>query len=407
MKRFKLTYHFVIIIISIISFSCREEIALETETFESVLVVEATITNELKQHEVKLSRTYLLEGSEQTLENNAEVRVTDNTGNSFNFSQNSNGVYVADTPFEALPDLQYTLLINTTDGKSYSSNPQTLTPISQIDNLYPEYTVDDTNGENITVFLDSDNSITNANYFRYEFEETYKIIAPFHSESNSDAEIIDYDPQTGTYQVLVTPKEQEERVCFTTKQNTEIILKNTSELTESVISRFAVRKIEIDNSILITRYSIKVRQFVQTLEAHEYYKTIKTLGNNDNLLSENQPGYVQGNITNNNGADRVVGFFEVASVTSERIYFNYQDFNIPEPPYFFECDFLELSYGDYFGAFIDGDPDERALLRFKIISQNYKHVYGTTGGELFGIVNPTCGDCTTFSSNIQPDFWID
>jgi hypothetical protein len=131
------------------------------------------------------------------------------------------------------------------------------------------------------------------------------------------------------------------------------------------------------------------------------------LGNNFNILSGNQPGYIQGNIFNLTNTDRVIGFFEIASVTENRIYFNYQDFNIPEPPYFFECDYLELSYSDNVGPLIDGDTNERALLRTKILFSGYDHVKGVTGGANFGIVNPLCGDCTTFASNIQPNFWID
>ena len=62
-------------------FSCTEKIELKTESFEDVLVVETTITDELKYQEVKISRTYILESSNPILEKNAKVRIEDSNKN--------------------------------------------------------------------------------------------------------------------------------------------------------------------------------------------------------------------------------------------------------------------------------------------------------------------------------------
>jgi len=395
--------YILVTLISCILFAlnCREEIELETETFESVLVVEATITNELKQQEVKVSRTFLLEqDSEQILENNAEVRVTDNTGNSFNFSQNAEGVYLSESAFQAQPELIYTLHVTTVNGENYKSNTTTLTPQASISNLYAELV----NGEDITVFIDVNGIENNAQYFRYQWEETYKIIAPNHS--NFDVTIINYDVSNGntTYNVNITPREQEEKICYSTKKSTDIIQASSSQLQSNIIRRLPIRVLNKNNPKLITRYSLLITQITQNIESYSYYKTINELGNTASILSSNQPGSIQSNINAlNNANEKVLGFFNVASVTSERIYFNYFDFGVSEPDYFYECPILELSYDDNTSE--DGDTNERIKLYQLLELANYKQVNGF--GPKYYITRPECGDCTSFSSNIQPDFWID
>jgi hypothetical protein len=383
-----------------LSLSCREEIALETEAFESVLVIEATITNEIKYQEVNLSRTYFLEASEQLLENNATVYIEDNIQNIYTFTQNQDGVYVSDIEFKAQTELIYTLHVTTSIGENYKSNPTILTPEASISNLYAELV----NGEDVTVFVDVDGTENNAQYFRYEWEETYKIIAPHHT--NFDATVVNYQVVNGqvSYDVAITPREQEEKTCFSAKKSPDIIQATSSELANNIITHFPIRVLDKNNPKLITRYSILVNQITQNIESYSYYKTINELGNAASILSSNQPGYIQSNITAlANTNEKVLGFFNVAAITKKRVYFNYTDFNIREPDYFYECSVIELDYND--NTTEDMDTNERIKLYQLLALGDYKYISSVS--TFYKITRPECGDCTSFSSNIQPDFWID
>ena len=54
---------------------------------------------------------------------------------------------------------------------------------------------------------------------------------------------------------------------------------------------------------------------------------MNTQSTSDNVFTDIQPGFVEGNIKNNNNPDELVmGFFEVVDQTSTRIFFNYSDF---------------------------------------------------------------------------------
>ena len=58
-----------------------------------------------------------------------------------------------------------------------------------------------------------------------------------------------------------------------------------------------VRFINRNNYIISHRYSILVRQFVQSNEAFTFYETLNDLSRNESLFSETQPGFLAGNVS--------------------------------------------------------------------------------------------------------------
>ncbi|WP_417559071.1 DUF4249 domain-containing protein [Mesoflavibacter zeaxanthinifaciens] len=408
-------------------FNCTEEIALETEAFEDVLVVEATLTNELKHQEVKLSKTYFLEGNSETIENNAIVSIVNTLGETYNFSQNGEGIYVSNSTFEAVPNTNYKLIIKTSDGKEYNSLETQLTPLSQIDELYPELTQEGPNANKIQVFLNSNNETTNAQYFRYEYIETHKIIMPYYSEF--DAELINIVNGGQEFDIVVVPQTENKQTCYITNASTNIIQTSTNDLNNNIINKFAIRTIDQDDALLRERYSIKVKQYVQNFEAYQYYKIINDLSADESLLSESQPGFVVGNVkpVDASSSKRVIGYFDVSSVSSRRIFFNFNDVNISQPPYPYNCEYETNTFNptspypfnnnenhlilDYTLAGEGGPPppipNQRGLLYNYLANKNYQYLEGDF--PIYTILSPACSDCTSFSSssNIQPDFWED
>jgi hypothetical protein len=163
------------------------------------------------------------------------------------------------------------------------------------------------------------------------------------------------------------------------------------------------------------RYSILVKQYIQNLASYTYYNTLKTISGSDGILSQNQPGFFSGNITcTTNPNEKVVGFFDVSSVSSERIFFNFEDVfpDTLQPGYFYDC-YDNCTAEDIFtcpGVFnycfeftpfssCTGNFVETAL---NVIPQSLLFYSGPN--PVFLVPQP-CGDCTTFSSNVVPPFW--
>ncbi|MCG2461981.1 DUF4249 domain-containing protein [Flavobacteriaceae bacterium F89] len=390
------------VVLCILQYSCTEPFPIVTKGFETVLVVQATLTDENIQHKVLLSRSYNLEGDGPNFESNAKVMIKDDAQYVYDFPETDPGTYVSSQAFAAQPGHSYQLFIETADGRSYSSDSEPLPQQVPIDRIYTEI---ETNVDQVVgagFFVDNHDASGQSKYFRYTYEETYEIIAPYWVRE--DIYIVsDQFP----YQVDVKLKTQEEHYCYKTNLSNNIVLANTSDYAENRISRFQVRFIAKDDYMLRNRYSILVHQYTQSLEAHNYLKTLKEFSGSENPFSENQPGFIEGNITSDHDTnEKVVGFFEVSSVSSKRIFVKFRDIfptgNFPDFPYGCQSNAISL-YGRV--------PQGPSPLIDAIESGQYKmYTPAPTPPDpptVYIMVGRPCGDCTFMGSNKKPDFWVD
>jgi len=399
-----------------ITLGCVDEIPLETESFESVLVVEATITNEDIQQEILLSRSNILD-SIPVQESGATVVVTDDVFNTYSFAETSSGKYLSQSPFSAQPNRSYKLSITTSDGRQYSSSDMQLTQATTIDDIYVERGFNENGIEGVSIFIDSYDPTGNSKFYRHEYEETYKIISPLYSAEemipndidfpllpeeqpviNSGQELIDF---------LVTTQLREEQVqiCYNTIKSNEILLANTNELVEDRLDKHRVRFIGRDNPEIIHRYSILVKQYVQSIEAYRFYETLKTQSISESVFSDTQPGFLIGNMfSESNPNEKVLGFFEAVSVDSKRVFFNYSDLFPGEelPPFYITCDFYipDLLTVDILSGIWTASPLIQAL------NDGYQY-YNDFTLSIHTVVYQECGNCTFLGNNVVPDFWED
>ena len=392
----------LIVIIGSINNSCVEEIELQSETFESALVIEATITNEIKQQEILLSRTFALESTGPAPERFANVKVVDDALNEYIFQETNAGRYLSISDFGAQPNRSYTLKVTTSDGRTYASQPILLTQNTQIDNLYVGRGFNEDGIEGMSVFVDSFDPTGNSKYYRYTYEETYKIIAPKYSIYEiifRDGSFFDHDIRLRTEQV---------QICYNTDKSNDIIITSTVNLNEDRLDKHRVLFINRDNYIISHRYSILVKQHVQSREAFAFYEALKGFSESESIFSESQPGFFGGNVfSEDSQQERVIGFFEVSSVDTKRVYFNYVDFFPDEnlPPYTISCN------GNAPLLATPGDPPGHPL--FDAVFRGFQYFEPNPANDpIIGtgpyILMPrACGDCTALGKTEIPDFWID
>ena len=409
MKYFKLKIS-VFLLLSLAITSCTEQYAFKNTDFESAMVVEGTITNELKNQTIRISQVYQLEETGPRFEKGANVFITDDKGNEYQFKENDS-LYVSLTQFKAEPGTKYKLNIKTREGKNYTSDEQVLTTETKIDNMTA--TVENVNGQRgVQINVNSYDPTNTSKYYRYEYYETYKIIAPMWYYEEARVDVIPPNPGNpvqdipatpGREEIVVTRRIKEVKTCYSSKASDAILLNNTNSSSEDRV-HYPVRFISDQNYIISHRYSIFVKQYVQNLASHTFYKTLIDLSTSGNILSPKQPGFFYGNMKSvENPDEKVLGFFEVSAVSSDRIYFNYRDLFPGErlPPYYVtDCEPEEYKS-------CDGNLPCRGSALRSLIRTRARVMFSWNHDDLFYMVKAPCGDCTTFSSNIVPPFWVE
>jgi hypothetical protein len=383
-----------------IFFSCVEPVDIETITFEDYLVVEASITNELKKHTVKLSRTFEINQNTENNETGANVVIIDSQGSRYQFEEISAGEYESVNEFTAEQNTEYTLEITTKTGDKYISTAQKLTPEAQIEKLTTSVQSSIEGFQGVEISVESFSVNNNSYYYRFTYEETYKISPPFWSDEELSI-VSDRNP----FRVEVIKRSVDNKDCYKTINSSQLILTETKSLAEDRVN-FPVRFILDTDFIISKRYSILVKQYVQTFEAYTYFNTLKKLSSSENVFNQAQPGFISGNIVSeNNQNEKVIGFFEVSSVSEKRMFFNYHDIFPNQSIYFPDsCDFVAPIIFDPFTG------DSPLINLIKDNSYTYYRENDTGLDYLEGnylLVPKICGDCTVLGSNIKPTFWVD
>ena len=393
-------YHLLFLFILSIQ-SCVDEISIENNTkFKSALVVEATITNEEKIQEILLTRTYGLNDEGPSSESDAIVKIIDADGFEYDFEETSPGKYKSLEVFAAQPNIDYNIAIITKNGRIYSSKTVQLTHPTEIDELFFERNFNENGVEGVSLFLNTFDPTSSSNYYRFKYEETYKIIAPLWTS----LDLIDFSVNPPTEpvdeQYGFIPRSIDELICYKTNMSNSIIIADTKNLVEDRLDNFRVLFLNRNNYIISSRYSILVSQYVQSAQAYTYYQTLNDISESDNILSETQPGLLSGNLFSvSDEEENVIGFFEVVAADTKRVYFNYDDL-FPDdalPPYAIQC-------RDFYAPTFTELPDVLASGQYKYYLNNDEPE--DFEGPYFLVPGP-CGDCTYYGNSTPPIWWED
>lgn len=421
---------------------------LSDTSLVGALIVEANITDVESIQKVFLSRMQRVEsdstvnveedrlfnattpiiierGLGPEFESGANIEIRTNDGKVYQFEENGKGTYESVTPFGAMPNVSYQLFVSTSNGEEYTSEQMVLPQTSLIDNIYAERMVGETGVDGVGIFVDSSFETDQNKLVRYAYEETYKIIAPYWTPFEfeiirEDTEVIEYS--NGQTEILypdvqLVPRAREEQVCYKTDLSTKEVLLNANILSGNKAERTMVRFLGIDNPIISHRYSILVEQRSVSRSAFDFYSRLNAFSQSESLFSQVQPGSLEGNVFSVDGNTPVIGFFDVSTEVSQRLYFNFEDLfpDQPLPPYFGTVNCENPIAPVLPNPERDGPyppPPETCpqplIERIKLGLVEYFQNNDPAVCEGPYLVVPTiCGDCNVVGSNIKPDFWID
>jgi len=382
----------------IISLStCIDPFYLELDDYESLLVVEGMITDELAPQTIKLSRTYLNANDPPDLVVHAEVRVLDENGVITDFHELEPGIYLSDpAQFSGRVGGTYTLHIRTEDGLEYVSDSCSMTAVPPIDSLYYEvdselYDDGKVEESGLRIYMDMENQDEASQYMRWDFEEVWKFRVPY-PVFFQDLGYMEYK------RVHV-----ENDICWRYEYSRQILIHSSVEQSSDLLSRKPIHFIASGlSNRLLKQYSIQVNQYSLSQEEFLFWEKLREITENAGDIFEKQPFPIEGNIRCiNNGDEKVLGYFQVSAVKRQRMYITKSQVEeLDIPVYEYPCERI-VYHTRLLHERVYNDLLSRGYVLFWVLEDDFGVPIN------FQFTSTECSDCSLTGFPERPDFWVD
>ena len=396
----------ILFLLPAVSYSCIDPFNPQVKGFQSLLVVDALVTDANETYYCRLSRT--IEETRDTPERvtGATVSIGDDLGNIHSFSEINPGVYKSDSlSFRGEPGRSYRLHITTSEGNKYESDLAAMLQVPDIDSLYfgKDRQLDDADGEfheGIRIFIDSEKP-TDGKYLRWTYEEWWKTHVPlpplwkFFDENN-----------------IVRITEPDNVICWRNNKSDEIITASSDADLSISYEKKPLLFIASDKADrLMVKYYIKVRQYAITKGEFEFREQLKQIASAGGDIFDRQPFQIKSNIHNpDNPRELVLGYFQVSAVSEASRYITRREVDSLNLRQFdYGCDVLYAHPNQDF----PGKPEKPVSftqMHNIIIKEGYvfiDYLEGEDGLIFLVFARDYCSDCTVTGNPNKPDFWDD
>ncbi|MCP4460427.1 MAG: DUF4249 domain-containing protein [Cytophagales bacterium] len=159
-------------IISILIIASCSGAEIELPDGQESLVIEGWITNQDKQHQVKISKTVPFDASQSEVPVEDAIVIIEDNVSSFPLTHSANGVYLT-AAFQGIIARSYRVIVELSNGETIQSNWDRLNPLMPIDTIQYGFfdDQDPITGEDIDVYFPiviSSDPINETNFYRYK-----------------------------------------------------------------------------------------------------------------------------------------------------------------------------------------------------------------------------------------------
>jgi hypothetical protein len=340
----------VILLAGISTDSCIYPYYPEIKDVQELLAIDGHIIKGLKVQTITITRSTAYNKIRFLPELGCLVKVVDDKGKVFNFSETGKGIYSAEIPDDLIQyNTSYQLFVTTPGNQNYESTPELLLQDTPVDSVYcneePGQTAATGNMEGIQFYVDIKAKEGNARNYRWVMEETYEYHRTYPME-------VKYD---GTKKkVIVLPINNDTmQVCYVTKPVGGYYSSSTANLRLNEKKRIPLNYVSNRNPRLKYRYSLLVNQYSLSESAFNYFNTQKMELQESGGLYEVQPLQTTSNLINSDVPDeKVLGYFWASSFSQKRV------FSLPPYHFFFwsyclphTIDWNAVGHADYYPSF--------------------------------------------------------
>jgi hypothetical protein len=313
----------IVVLLILMVISCVTPFVPEYNGEENLLVVEASLIKGNKTQVIKISRSSSINlPKSQYFQlnpvSNCQVKIVDDSGTEFAFTDKSNGRYEAVIDDAQLSyDTQYKLQITTPTGENYESGYEGIVETAPVDSIYyiteNQYNtlLNDYSIEGAQFYIDLDAPDDASQYYRWQIEETWEV----HSVNKISGV---YDGKS--VKVVVWPSDSL-FYCWKTKLANGIYTSSTVALSHNNIKQIPLHFKEKSSPELGIKYCATVRQYALSKDAYDYWSQKESELFESDQLYTSQPNQVKSNIFNTKDPEEIVlGYFWVSSCTLKRIF---------------------------------------------------------------------------------------
>src|SRR5580692_7030449 len=260
-------------------------------------------------------------------ESNAQISIVGSNGNTYPLSDTAEAGIYTSAPLTLDVTQLYHIVISTTAGEKFSSDPVPCLANPPIDSVFWRQPFD------LSIYASTHDPTDNTHYYRYDYNETWE----------HDSQLQSVYTVVNGYLVATDSTNQTTR-CWTTDTSTNILLASSAALATDTIPGFNLVTIPNSDPKVDIDYSILVRQYALTADAYNYWLLIQKTTQDVGTLFDVQPTQLTGNIhCTTNPAEPVIGFISATNVQQQRIYIyesSFHDWTHNQPG--FNCDTMTI-----------------------------------------------------------------
>lgn len=285
---------------------CTKPFELEGEEADkSILVVEGNIIAGSGANNVfRLTRMGSVGLADTSRELGAQVDIVSSDGLRWSVRETEPGIY---SEFTSIPaDKSLSLRIRTSGGDAYETPFQKSIVSPAIDSV----TWEEENQDRVRIFVHTSDPTNTVKFYKWTFVETWESRSRFEAFLGFDgSSLFPLGPGEMYYQ------------CWKTVVQEPIVVANTNNLAQNVVSRKEITSFTKPDERMYTRYSILVRQTGITPEAYNFWEILRKNTELTGSLFDPQPSRMPTNIRcTNDPAKQAIGFITASTETTSRIF---------------------------------------------------------------------------------------
>jgi hypothetical protein len=305
----------VVVSLILILLSCISPFIPDYKGGSDLLVVDGSLIKGFGTQVINISRSASISKPQYYPLENCHVKIIDESGNEFVFTEESKGKYIAHIDDALLSyNTRYKLVFSTPSGENYESDYQTLLKTTPIDTVYSikENRYSPNNNEymnGLQFYVDLAAPDNASRYYRWQIDETWELHSGYMITGYYDGTTIHFDPNSPSDSLYY---------CWETKAVTGIYTCSTSNLSHNILKKIPLHFKQDNSPDLTIKYCATLRQFALNEDAYNYWHQKEIELNESGQIYTTQPSQLKSNIYNvNNPGEKVLGFFWASSFTEK------------------------------------------------------------------------------------------